>query len=666
MAPMRENQHGEGISTPETVRFAIARPPFFEGPLRMVATAFAALLVVLSLDARGFEALLAPGEGRYVVFGGIALVVLLAVLRLVTRPRGDLAVELGPAALVLPRTVSSRRTVTVPYAEIRDLEVRGGPQGGLLLLDTLRGLRVLPLGRFRDVTAAIALPRALRDRLLAQPGGRAQLVEIVVRREHAEALAERRARVTIAVLAVIALAFALELRTGALEDAAALGLLQLGASAPALVREGAVWRLFTANLLHGGFLHAILNGFALLSLGGLLERWLGGARFTFVLLVSCLGGALASALSAQALFSVGVSTGLFGLLGALAFVHLRHRAVLPAGFRQSRTWWLVILGLNFSLPLIVPVIDGMGHAGGFVTGFAATALVDRGLRPDTRGSARLARLLALVSAGSFAVSVGVAIAHGTSAQANARDLVTIARALRTRPIESPADAEPLNVVAWTLAIGRDTPAAAWPLLREVADRAVEHAAPEVRSDYLDTRATVSYRLGRQRPAEYDEAVRIELQALAAAPGPGRIPPEWRARQQRAYATQLARFLDARHAVAGPIALAADPRRVTVRLAREGVSARHDGEGEVLVHAVVLAGGAIAGLVEACARPVAAATSDSAATEAVEPAFAPAGTGSLLQARVVVARVDGRPDASRVSRVLASPFVAADDDILTYP
>jgi membrane associated rhomboid family serine protease len=663
---MHGDETQDDAPPPVPMRFAIARPPFFEGPLRTVATSFVALIVILSLDARGLEALLAPGEGRSFVLGGLALLVVLVVMRLVTRPRGDLAVELGPAALVLPRTVSSRRTLTVPYTEIRDLEVRGGPQGGLLLLDTLRGLRVLPLGRFRDVTAALTLPRALRDRLLAQPGGRAQLAQIVVRREHAEALAMRRARVTIAVLAVLALAFLLELRTGALEDAAALGLLQLGASAPALVREGAVWRLFTANLLHGGFLHAILNGFALLSLGGLLERWLGGARFTFVLLVSCLGGALASALSAQGLFSVGVSTGLFGLLGALAFVHLRHRAVLPAGFRQSRTWWVVILGLNFSLPLLVPVIDGMGHAGGFVTGFVATALVDRGLRPDTRGSARLARLLAFTLAGSFAVAVGIALAHGTSAQANARDLVTIARALRTRPITEPADAEPLNVVAWTLAIGRDTPDAAWPLLRDLADRAVAHAAPETRSDYLDTRATVSYRLGRTRPAEYDEAVRIELQALAAAPGADVLPPEWRARQQRAYGTQLARFLDARQAVAGPIATAADARRVTVQLVREGVRARHEGEGEVLVHAVMLAGGAIAGVVEACAVPASAPTSATPAAEEVDTAFAPAGTGSLLQARVVVARVDGRPDACRVSRVLASPFVAADDDILTYP
>jgi rhomboid protease GluP len=659
---MRGDETHDDAPTPVPVRFAIARPPFFEGPLRMVATTFAALLVLLTLDARGVEALLAPGEGRTVVLGGLALLVALGVLRLVTRPRGDLAVELGAESLVMPRTVSSRRTVTVPYAEIRDLEVRGGPQGGLLLLDTLRGLRVLPLARFRDVNVALVLPRVLRDRILAQPGGRAQLAEIVVRREHAELLAVRRARVTLAMLVVVALAFLLELRTGALDDAAALGLLQLGASAPALVREGAVWRLFTANLLHGGFLHVILNGFALLSLGGLIERWLGSARFTFVLLVASLGGALASALSAQALFSVGISTGLFGLLGALAFVHLRHRAVLPAGFRQSRTWWIVILGLNFSLPLIVPVIDGMGHAGGFVTGFVATALVDRGLRPDTRGSARLAQLLAFVSAGSFAVAVGVAIAHGSSAQANARDLVTIARALRTRPIASPVDAEPLNVVAWTLAISRDTPDAAWPLLRELADRAVEHAAPAARSDYLDTRATVSYRIGRLRPAAYDEAVRIELQALAAAPGPGRIPPAWRARQQRAYATQLARFLDARQAVAGPIAISADPRRVTVRLVREGVSARHEGEGEVLVHAVVLAGGAIAGFVETCARSASA----PAAAEEVDTAFAPAGTGSLLQARVVVARVDGRPDACRVSRVLASSFVAADEDILTYP
>ena len=36
------------------------------------------------------------------------------------------------------------------------------------------------------------------------------------------------------------------------------------------------------------------------------------------------------------------------------------------------------------------------------------------MRPDTPGSAWLARLLAFVTAGAFAVSVGVAVAHGTA------------------------------------------------------------------------------------------------------------------------------------------------------------------------------------------------------------------------------------------------------------
>jgi len=327
----------------------------------------------------------------------------------------------------MPRSVTSKRTVTVPYEEIRDLEVRGEGARGLLLIDTLSGLRVLPLGRFRDAVAAAALTREIRDRIVVRPGGRAQLEAIASRRVYADALMSRRARVTLSVLLLISFVFVIELRTGALTDAGSLGLLQLGASSPALVRTGSVWRLFTANLLHGGFLHLIMNGFALISLGGLLERWLGGARYAFVLVVSCVGGALASALAARGIFSVGISTGLFGLLGALAVVHLRHRAVLPAGFRQSRTWWVVILGLNFSLPLLVPVIDGTGHAGGFVTGFVATWLVDRGLsEPDAR-SARLSKVLAHVSAGAFAIAAGIGLAHGMSARATSRDLVLLAR-----------------------------------------------------------------------------------------------------------------------------------------------------------------------------------------------------------------------------------------------
>jgi len=182
---------------PVSVRYAIARPAYFEGPVRTISMLLAALTVVLVVDARSVEALIVPGETLYIVVGGALLVLGLAVLRLVTRPRGDLALELGPSALVLPRTVTSRRTVTVPYEEIRDLEVRGEGRGGLLLVDTLRGLRVLPLARFRDATAAGLVPRAIRERIVERPGGRAQLEAIATRRLHADALMERRARVTL-------------------------------------------------------------------------------------------------------------------------------------------------------------------------------------------------------------------------------------------------------------------------------------------------------------------------------------------------------------------------------------------------------------------------------------------------------------------------------------
>jgi len=358
---------------------------------------------------------------------------------------------------------------------------------------------------------------------------------------------------------------------------------------------------------------------------------------------------------------VGISTGLFGLLGALALIHLRHRAVLPAGFRQSRTWWIVILTLNFSLPLVVPVIDGTGHAGGFVVGFFATWLVDRGLREPTPTSARTAQLLAIISSGAFAIAVGIAVAHGASSRAASRDLLTLARALQTRPIQGAGDVEALNAVAWTLAISRDTPASAWPDVRALADRAVRLAPPEARSDILDTRATVAYRMGRSTPRAYDEAVTLELQALANTHRQTALTTDGH-RQRRAYATQLARFLDARHAVSGAIAIDADARSVELHLTADGVSARSRSAHEVLVHAVVLSGGAIAGLVEVCALPAGAAD----VVERVEPVFAPAGTGSLLGSRLLIARVDGRPDACRVSRVVRSPFVAADDAIVAYP
>src|SRR5262249_7084231 len=56
-------------------------------------------------------------------------------------------------------------------------------------------------------------------------------------------------------------------------------LLRLGADqATAVLAEGQYWRLLTSMFLHGGWLHVLLNGWALYQIGSLFELWLGAGR----------------------------------------------------------------------------------------------------------------------------------------------------------------------------------------------------------------------------------------------------------------------------------------------------------------------------------------------------------------------------------------------------
>lgn len=120
-------------------------------------------------------------------------------------------------------------------------------------------------------------------------------------------------------------------------------------------------------------------------------------------------------IGSAAMFSVGISTALFGLLGAYFAVHLRYGSQLPPPYRQSKLWWGVILGLNLVLSVAVPIIDAWGHFGGFVAGVGLGWLMTLGetqFQPQRPSGAVTnfagAALVALFAASSF-FAVGYAL-----------------------------------------------------------------------------------------------------------------------------------------------------------------------------------------------------------------------------------------------------------------
>lgn len=135
------------------------------------------------------------------------------------------------------------------------------------------------------------------------------------------------------------------------------------------IRDGEVWRLLTAGLVHGGAFHLFMNGFVLSNLGAFVERLLGSRRMLGVLWGGVLSGSLAS-FATNPHRSVGISGGLFALVGALLAVGLRHRRGLPAPARRMLVRAPVeIIVLNLALGLAIPVIDNAAHMGGLAAGF---------------------------------------------------------------------------------------------------------------------------------------------------------------------------------------------------------------------------------------------------------------------------------------------------------
>jgi membrane associated rhomboid family serine protease len=193
---------------------------------------------------------------------------------------------------------------------------------------------------------------------------------------------------------------------------------RMGGNQGALVREGEIWRLFASTFLHGGLTHVAVNMFALLSLGRMLERVLGRARYLSLYGLSALGGALATA-SFNTAISVGASGAIWGVMtGGMALI-LRPRGLLPSLARtqmKKRMWMPLILNVSISF---TPGIDYYAHFGGGIVGFllvlsgASTyGVVPLWARESGTEKGRgnllwgvIATLLALAMAGSVAMAL---------------------------------------------------------------------------------------------------------------------------------------------------------------------------------------------------------------------------------------------------------------------
>jgi len=164
--------------------------------------------------------------------------------------------------------------------------------------------------------------------------------------------------------------------------------------------HGEAWRLVTANYLHGGLLHLLMNCYALATLGTLIEESFGARKLFLVYTVCGVCAFLTSALFSPAP-AVGASGALFGLMG-FGIIYGKFRGGAAGRMVAEHLMRWLVYG---AVMLFMPGIDNLAHFGGLIAGGLLGAVVPPG-EPKSRAGETTLRLLAgaalLATLGSFA------------------------------------------------------------------------------------------------------------------------------------------------------------------------------------------------------------------------------------------------------------------------
>jgi rhomboid protease GluP len=146
--------------------------------------------------------------------------------------------------------------------------------------------------------------------------------------------------------------------------------------------QGEWWTLLSASWLHGNLLHILFNMMWVRQLGPATSDIIGPSRTIIIYTVAGIAGFLTSSLAwvlfgnlpipilRGAPFTLGASAAVFGLLGALMHYGRKSGSSLIRSEAKSYAVTMFIFGL------FMPGIDNYAHAGGFLGGYAASAMMN--------------------------------------------------------------------------------------------------------------------------------------------------------------------------------------------------------------------------------------------------------------------------------------------------
>lgn len=182
--------------------------------------------------------------------------------------------------------------------------------------------------------------------------------------------------ITVAILTLCVAVWLVEITTRFLFPALFSAMVGNGAFAPVFFSLRP-WSVVTSMFLHStSIFHILFNMLTLWMVGPVLEKMLGHLPYLVLYVLSGLGGSMGLMLwtrlapvswSTLSVSAYGASGAIFGLFAALLLVYQR----VGVDIRSM----LVMLAVNFVMPVIYPNIAWQAHVGGFIVGGLLTLLL---------------------------------------------------------------------------------------------------------------------------------------------------------------------------------------------------------------------------------------------------------------------------------------------------
>ena len=144
-------------------------------------------------------------------------------------------------------------------------------------------------------------------------------------------------------------------------------LLNWGANFRPMTLDGEWWRLITSSFLHIGIFHLLMNLYALLNIGILLEPHLGRTRFASAYMLTGIAASVTSLWWYELTISAGASGAIFGMYG-LFLAMLTTNLIEKTARKELLASIIFFVGYNILNGLSRGGVDNAAHIGGLVSG----------------------------------------------------------------------------------------------------------------------------------------------------------------------------------------------------------------------------------------------------------------------------------------------------------